>query len=567
MTASDIRSQTPRKTWHHIVMLIALTLAVVLPGLASLPVIDRDEARYVQASIQMAETGDLMNIKFQDQARNKKPAGIYWLQSAAIKTISRPDKREIWVHRLPSVLGALLAVLATYWGGIKIMSRETAFISATLLATSLLFIFEAHIAKTDAVLCGLSACIFAALIHIRTGAIKALPIWVFWLALGGSIMIKGPILLAILAFTLIGFYIWDRDLSWAKPLLRPFPILAFVVIWLPWAIAIYVVTDGAFFQDSLGQDLGGKLISTQEKHPGPPGYHLALIWIMLWPASLFLLPALAYAIKTIRLKPAQPSKAFQALKLCLLWIVPFWILIELMPTKLPHYSLPLYPAICLLIGLSLQKIISPQSFKNTQRIGLALFWLAALSILGALTYLSFTYGAKQQIYAAIIMSVVTVIACLYTSFSISRGRVQQTINGLIIAALVISFSGYKRILSKIESFDTSARIAAALGPDLSRLSRTDLASSSYTEPSLVYHLGTNIKLGSDIDIMDMEAFRNGRILLVDTLSNPNKKHLEQLQKLSKDQGVCLKISDPISGFNYSKGDAVKIHIVKNEPCS
>ena len=47
-----------------------------LPGIASLPVIDRDEARFAQASVQMAETGDLMDIKFQDQNRYKKPSGI-----------------------------------------------------------------------------------------------------------------------------------------------------------------------------------------------------------------------------------------------------------------------------------------------------------------------------------------------------------------------------------------------------------------------------------------------------------------------------------------------------------
>ena len=59
-----------------IIALIILCLFMFLPGIASLPVIDRDEARFAQASVQMAETGDLMDIKFQDQNRYKKPSGI-----------------------------------------------------------------------------------------------------------------------------------------------------------------------------------------------------------------------------------------------------------------------------------------------------------------------------------------------------------------------------------------------------------------------------------------------------------------------------------------------------------
>ena len=129
-------------------------MLVSLPGLSNLPVIDRDEARFAQASVQMAESGDLINIRFQDEARNKKPAGIYWLQTAAIKTFGKTGDRAIWVQRLPSVLGALIAVLATYWGTARMIGRRGAFIAASMLALSALMVFEAHIAKTDAMLCG-----------------------------------------------------------------------------------------------------------------------------------------------------------------------------------------------------------------------------------------------------------------------------------------------------------------------------------------------------------------------------------------------------------------------------
>ena len=63
--------------------LILLALLAFLPGFASLPVTDRDEARFVQASRQMLESGDPLHIHFRDENRLKKPVGIYWLQSLA----------------------------------------------------------------------------------------------------------------------------------------------------------------------------------------------------------------------------------------------------------------------------------------------------------------------------------------------------------------------------------------------------------------------------------------------------------------------------------------------------
>src|SRR6202043_2722812 len=85
-----------------------------LPGISAIPPLDRDEARFAQATRQMLETGDFLRIRFQDEARNKNPAGIYWLQSAAFSIFSTPASTAIWPYRLPSVVGALAAALLVF---------------------------------------------------------------------------------------------------------------------------------------------------------------------------------------------------------------------------------------------------------------------------------------------------------------------------------------------------------------------------------------------------------------------------------------------------------------------
>ena len=94
-----------------------LALVASLAGVFTLPVLDRDEARFAQASAQMAETGDIIDIRFQDQPRHKKPIGIYWMQSLTVAVTTGPAAREIWTYRLPSVLGAMLAALSAFWIG------------------------------------------------------------------------------------------------------------------------------------------------------------------------------------------------------------------------------------------------------------------------------------------------------------------------------------------------------------------------------------------------------------------------------------------------------------------
>src|ERR1700709_1314011 len=76
-------------TANHLRATVFLTLVALvffLPGFFTIPAIDRDEARFAQATKQMVESGDFVDIRFQDDVRYKKPVGIYWLQAAAVKT-------------------------------------------------------------------------------------------------------------------------------------------------------------------------------------------------------------------------------------------------------------------------------------------------------------------------------------------------------------------------------------------------------------------------------------------------------------------------------------------------
>ncbi len=551
----------------HLATLLFLSLLVFLPGLANMPVIDRDEARYAQASVQMAESGDLLNIRFQDEARNKKPAGIYWLQTGALKIFSNDSQPKIWAVRLPSVFGALLAVFALYWGAARMIGRNGAFIAAGMLALSMLMIFEAHIAKTDAILCGLSALCLGALAHIRNGG-GAKSAWVFWTALGAAIMIKGPVLPILATLTLITLALWERRNGWMRTLVNLPAIIVFLLLWVPWAIAIYRETDGAFFTESLGKDFGGKLISAQENHAGPPGYYLGTIWLTFWPACLLLIPGFAFAARAIKNSKDSDAPVIKAMRLCAAWIFPYWILIELVPTKLPHYPLPLFPALSVICAVAALTLIATKEFSVTRRINAVLFLLASLVFIGSIMAAQSYFGDINMTYY--ILAGASGFCAIIATFALWQSHMKLALITAALSTLILSIPSYQFIMPGLTELRVADKVVDALRAKNIKLPREggpDILSINFTEPSLVYRLGARVKLGKQGDYLDMNALKSGRIILIDEIPQTGEDRLTLLMAAASSAAICLDTDTKIEGFNYAKGDEVKINLIRQKPCT
>jgi len=574
LLGNDISMNSPEgikaQRLKHIAALLLLSLLVFLPGLANLPVIDRDEARFAQASVQMAESGDLLDIRFQDQTRYKKPSGIYWMQTAAIKILSKEGERRIWAQRLPSVLGALLAVFATYWGTARMIGRRGAVLAAGMLALSALVIFEAHIAKTDAVLVGLAACCLGALAHMRHGGGKA-SAWLFWITLGASIMIKGPVLPILVLLTVLTLAIWEGKNAWMKVLINWHAIMIFILIWIPWALIIWNATDGAFFAESLGKDFGGKLISAQESHPGPPGYYLGAIWITLWPTCLLLLPAFGFAIRAVRNGRGSDAPVIKAMRLCLAWVVPYWVLIELMPTKLPHYALPLFPALCAMTAIAAVTLLNVKEFPILRRINAGIFLVVSSILIAAIMAGQTFYGPAEidkSLYVYIIGGVAGLCA-ITASFALWQSKMKLGLLTASLAALIMSIPTYQFILPNLTQLRVADQIVSAFKEQNITLPRHDgpsVISPHFTEPSLVYRLGGSIDVTDKANLLDMDAFAQGRVIILDYERKDAKDLIENIRRKSSQAKLCTKTAPPFKGFNYSKGDSVEIAIIRAVDC-
>jgi len=164
---------------------------------------------------------------------------------------------------------------------------------------------------------------------------------IFWTALGAGVLLKGPLILMFVALTIVALAVVDRSVRWFGAL-KPIPGLIWLcILVLPWFFAIMSRAGNTFLAESVGRDLLSKIVSVQEAHGAPPGYYLLLFWLTFWPGATLA----AMAVPGI-----WAARREKGAKFLLAWIVPAWILLELVITKLPHYVLPLYPAIAILIA-------------------------------------------------------------------------------------------------------------------------------------------------------------------------------------------------------------------------
>src|SRR5712692_8535329 len=524
VTASHVRA---------IAFLLLCGLLLFLPGFFNIPPIDRDEARFAQATKQMVESGDFVDIRFQDDVRYKKPVGVYWLQAAAVETASalglpRAQVR-VWLYRVPSLIGAIGAVLLTYWTALAFVTRRGAILAGLILCSSMLLGVEARLAKTDAMLLLTVVAAMGALARVylswQRGEDPEHPPWtwpaIFWTALAGGILLKGPLILMFVGLTIVTLAIFDRSATWRWRLRPVWGLMWLLVLVLPWFIAIFWRAGDAFFADSIGGDMLSKL-AAQESHGAPPGVYLLLLWVTFWPGA----PLAAMATPAVWRARREPGAQF-----LLAWLVPSWIVFELVLTKLPHYVLPLYPAIAILTIGALERRVLSRSWLMRG----AAWWFVIL--------------AWPFVAAALIFG-------LFAWWLYDDNRAERSLLNAVVAAMFLAVAIYGVIVPALTPLFPSSEIARALrnvvcvGPKA--------AAAGFHEPSLVFMTGTSTVLTDGSGAADFLGQGSCRFALVEARSE--RGFVQRAEAI----GLRYNVATRIDGYNISQGRAVSIAIFRSE---
>ncbi|MEM6847373.1 MAG: glycosyltransferase family 39 protein [Pseudomonadota bacterium] len=525
--------------------LIVLVLAIGLgyfAGAAGLGPIDRDEPRYTQATKQMIETGDYVRIRFQEAPRHKKPIGIHWLQAAAVKVSGMGADAPIWVYRVPSALGAFAALLLTIWAARAFLPTGQAVVAGALLGATIIVGVEAHLAKTDAALLATIVGAQGALARVWLGDQRRRVAALFWLFLGLGILVKGPIAPLVIGLTIAALTIaGQRNL-----ILRLRPLTGVVItaaICLPWYIAIGVATDGAFYDAAIGRDFLGKATSGQEGHGAPPLTHLALFFIIAWPLAPFTVAAL----------PGFWRRRGHVFLFALAWVAPAWVVFELVTTKLPHYTLPMYPAIAIATVAALVANPPPRWVTIIAGLAIAAVPLGATLVAPVGFWL---FGTPIPWSGVAVLALAAAIG-IYACVSVLKGAPlisTPVIAPTLAAALVAQAAIWGIVLPRLEPVWISERLVTAARA-AAPCPNARLVSMHFREPSMIFLSGTNTALLSAEEAVTISQEECVVIAAAE-------RDLPLLEDAMSAAGVPLETAGTVAGFNISKGDPVNITLFR-----
>lgn len=488
-------------------VLAIAALLCCLPGYFVIPPTDRDEGRFIQASKQMLESGDFIDIRYQEEARHKKPIGIYWLQTAAVKLSGLGTAAPLWVYRLPSLIGAVAAVLLTYWALFPLIGRLEAVIAGLLMAGAIGLGIEARIAKTDAVLLATVVAAMGALIRAvldPDAARKGAASTVFWSAIGIGLLIKGPITPLVVGLSALFIGLHRRSADFFKAL-RPWRGLAIVLaIALPWFVAITIQSDWAFFRGSLGEDMFAKIGGAAEMHWGPPGYYTALMWIFAWPGAPFLLISLPWLWQ---------HRKDQRVVILAAWLLPTWVLFEIISTKLPHYVLPTYPALMGLIALALCQA-GDGLVKRWRSVILMGLWLFPLLIgVGAAITV---FVVEEKLVLSAVFTAIVATGLGMTAIALVTRKPPLAVPLMTLSAGFLIFSVMQISAPALRSIWLSQSLAEVV-KTATYCPEPRLAIGGYHEPSFVFLTRTDTLLTDGRGAADFIAQGGCRLAIVDAI--------------------------------------------------
>lgn len=535
--------------------LLVLALAAMLPGFFTIPAMDRDESRYAQASRQMMETGDFIDIRFQGEARHKQPVGTYWAQ-VITSTPFGGAQAPIWAHRLPSLFGIIAAVLMTGWLGARLFSPGVGLAAGIVLAVCLTAQVEARTAKTDALLLGLGmlAQISLAMLALKVTEVRPRFIgWplALWAATGACILIKGPIFTMVTALTLAGYIALTRDFGLLRRIRPGLGLLTAAAITAPWLIAITIVTNGAFLAEAVGWSMLRKVSEAAENHTGPLGFHLMLSPVTLWPAAALLgLAALA----------AWRHRADRTVLFLVAWIIPTWLVFELVTTKLPHYVLPVFPAIAILMGLALRDARGLLAGWRS-RVFHGVIAAAVLVVSGLLIalpiagHIEFNGEIGLTAWIAAGAGVLALITVLTLVFAPSL----RTLTASGVAATGLYAAMFGVVIPNIDPMWPSQRIGRVVS-SLEGCDALTIATLGYREPSNAFYLGTEALLADNADAAAGVLARDPAcgLAIVDGIER------EGFDAALAERGLTVRALATVSGHNLVRGTELEMTLLVSE---
>jgi 4-amino-4-deoxy-L-arabinose transferase-like glycosyltransferase len=341
----------------------------------------------------------------------------------------------------------------------------------------------------------------------------------------------------------LSLVIVDRSARWLWQLKPAAGVLWVAALVLPWFVAITGRAGEAFYSESIGQDLLSKIFSGQEGHGGPPGYYLLLFWITFWPGA---------TIAALATPFVWEARHEPAIKFLLAWLVPSWLIFELVITKLPHYVLPLYPAIAILAAAALDqhKLSRKRWLLAGTTAWFVLPFLAGVGGCVALAVIAHHFG----LFAWLLVGGAAIMGLLAWRLYDVDGP-EHSLLRAITAGVLTGIANYSLVMPSLGYVFPSPALARVMRD--SGCTEPIAAAAGYQEPSLVFLAGTGTQLTDGAGAAEFLRGGGCRFAFVETRQEKN------FTQRAEAVGLRYSAGPRVEAFNVNSGRPITIAVYRS----
>jgi 4-amino-4-deoxy-L-arabinose transferase-like glycosyltransferase len=367
---------------------------------------------------------------------------------------------------------------------------------------------------------------------------------ILWTAMAAGVLIKGPLILMFVGLTALTLSIADRSGRWLWSL-RPLAGFAWLIaLVLPWFAAILIKSGGSFIAQSVGEDMLSKVFGGQESHGAPPGVYFLLFWVTFWPGSILA----GVAAPRIWQARREPGARF-----LLAWLIPSWLVFEAVITKLPHYVLPLYPAIAILIAGILE---GGGLYNKRWLVRGTVGWFIFPAAIAIGVVVIFIIVGRDLGIAAWPFAAAAAILGLFAWWLYEVDGPERSLLRGMVASVLIAITVYAVTFPSLPALFPSALIADGLRGG--GCAQPHVASTGYyQEPSLVFLMGTDTRFTDGAGAAEFLRAGPCHFALVDARSE--RSFVQRANAI----GLRYVLGQRVDGYNISIGRPVMLTVFRS----
>jgi 4-amino-4-deoxy-L-arabinose transferase-like glycosyltransferase len=332
-----------------------------------LPLIDRDEPRFAEASREMLQRSDYIVPYFNNHYRFDKPPLAYWLQTISYRIFGNND----FAARFPSAIAAALTALILFEWGRRVGNERVGWWAAIIFTLCLQTFVHAKAAVADMWLVffiTLAHWSAYELLRDRSSSVSQPSTlnsqrswwWILYFALAFGFLAKGPIAWApLLTIGSTIFFVRNGGLARRLKFVRGIVLtLAIVSIW---GVPALIRTHGDFFLVGIMHHVVARSFSAMEGH-GASSFGAYLLLLPFYFLTIFA-SFFPWSIKLPWLARRLWRERDVIDNYLLSGVTIIFVIFTFVQTKLPHYTLPAFPLLALLLARYLVRPnFSPKTF-------------------------------------------------------------------------------------------------------------------------------------------------------------------------------------------------------------